>query len=66
MNNYIKQVTAWLKAQDLSIESCDINIAFHKKQIENLEQSIKAEEAEKQAKIETREVIINSLKKFQN
>ena len=60
--NWIKQAEAWLKTQELSIESCDINIRFYREQIANLNQSIAAELAEKKTKIVARDAIAETLK----
>lgn len=54
---------AWLRTQDISIESCDINIEHYKKQISVLQKLIYAEQEERKAKIEMKVAVLENLKK---
>ena len=59
---FAKSTKAWLRTQDISIKSCDINIAYYKTCISNFRASIIAEKAERKAKVEMRAKVLKNLK----
>jgi hypothetical protein len=62
IKSYKKQAEAWLVTQDLSIESCEINIEMYKKQILNLQKLCVAEQEERRLKVAAKAEVIQRLK----
>ncbi len=61
---YVQSTEAWMKTQQLSIDSCDLNIEFFNRQIDLLNRSIDAESAEKTEKIRLLEIMQGKLTEF--
>lgn len=60
--SYIEATKAWLKTHALVITSCDDNIAFYKKQVNNFKKMIAAELIEKKLKIKLKNEVVKNLK----
>lgn len=62
--SFIKATEAWLRNQDLAIESSDLNIKHLQQQISMFQKMIAAEQEERKTKIELKVEVLEALEKY--